>query len=157
MPFGLLRWRIGKQGFDTFEGGPYGAVVWDKNPILDFRLFEKDKSPPGMVWVPGDTFSLDMPGLDGLPGVTVASYWIDKFEVTNREFKRFVEAGGYATQRYWKEKFLKDGRVLAWQEAVAAFRDRTGRPGPSTWKLGSYPEEQSDYPVTGVSWYEAAA
>ncbi len=34
---------------------------------------------------------------------------------------------------------------------------RTGRPGPSTWEAGDYPEGQDDYPVSGVSWYEAAA
>src|SRR5262249_5404204 len=32
-----------------------------------------------------------------------------------------------------------------------------GRPGPSTWQLGDYPRGQDDYPVSGVSWYEAAA
>ncbi len=37
------------------------------------------------------------------------------------------------------------------------FRDTTGRPGPSTWAQGEYPHGQDDYPVTGVSWYEAAA
>ena len=37
------------------------------------------------------------------------------------------------------------------------FRDKTGRPGPSTWELSNYAEGQADYPVTGVSWYEAAA
>jgi dienelactone hydrolase len=37
------------------------------------------------------------------------------------------------------------------------FRDRTGRSGPSTWELGTYPEGEAAYPVTGVSWYEAAA
>src|SRR5262249_381584 len=37
------------------------------------------------------------------------------------------------------------------------FRDSTGRPGPSTWELGSYPEGQADFPASGVSWYEAAA
>jgi hypothetical protein len=37
------------------------------------------------------------------------------------------------------------------------FRDTTGRPGPSTWEAGHYPEGQADYPVTGVSWYEATA
>ena len=36
-------------------------------------------------------------------------------------------------------------------------RDSTGRPGPATWKAGHYPEGQADYPVGGVSWYEAAA
>src|SRR5262249_58512365 len=42
-------------------------------------------------------------------------------------------------------------------EAVARFRDVTGRPGPSAWELGSYPEGRGDFPVDGVSWYEAAA
>ena len=35
--------------------------------------------------------------------------------------------------------------------------DRTGRPGPSTWEMGDYPEGKDDYPVSGVSWFEAAA
>jgi eukaryotic-like serine/threonine-protein kinase len=43
------------------------------------------------------------------------------------------------------------------KEAVASFHDATGRPGPATWQVGAYPEGQDDYPVTGVSWYEAAA
>jgi eukaryotic-like serine/threonine-protein kinase len=37
------------------------------------------------------------------------------------------------------------------------FRDTTGRPGPSTWEGGHYPEGEADYPVSGISWYEAAA
>ncbi|MCO4812985.1 MAG: SUMF1/EgtB/PvdO family nonheme iron enzyme, partial [Gammaproteobacteria bacterium] len=35
--------------------------------------------------------------------------------------------------------------------------DATGRPGPSTWEAGSFPEGEGDFPVTGLSWYEAAA
>ena len=37
------------------------------------------------------------------------------------------------------------------------FRDTTGRPGPATWVQGEYPRGQEDFPVAGVSWYEAAA
>ncbi len=159
MPLQFSRWQVRKESFENVEAGAgfYGSSFWQKDSTLNFTLFEKDKTPYGMVWVAGDTFSLSMPGMFGLPEVTLASYWIDKFEVTNREFKKFVDAGGYITQRNWKEKFIKDGRELSWNVAVAAFRDRTGRPGPSTWELGSYPEEKGDYPVTGVSWYEAAA
>src|SRR5581483_7297016 len=36
-------------------------------------------------------------------------------------------------------------------------RDRTGRPGPSTWEGGHYAEGQGEYPLSGVSWYEASA
>jgi eukaryotic-like serine/threonine-protein kinase len=37
------------------------------------------------------------------------------------------------------------------------FHDSTGRPGPSTWEAGHYPAGQADFPVGGVSWYEASA
>ncbi|MEO6119968.1 MAG: SUMF1/EgtB/PvdO family nonheme iron enzyme, partial [Terriglobales bacterium] len=37
------------------------------------------------------------------------------------------------------------------------FRDAAGRPGPKDWIQGEYPQGQDDLPVTGVSWYEAAA
>jgi formylglycine-generating enzyme required for sulfatase activity len=47
--------------------------------------------------------------------------------------------------------------VLAWERAAEQFRDATGRPGPSTWEAGAYPEGQDDFLVSGVSWYEAAA
>jgi hypothetical protein len=40
---------------------------------------------------------------------------------------------------------------------MAQFRDTTSRQGPATWILGSYPDGQDDYPVSGVSWYEATA
>lgn len=52
---------------------------------------------------------------------------------------------------------MLDGRTLSWDDAIAKFRDTTGRAGPSTWELGTYPDGQDDWPVNGVSWYEAAA
>jgi eukaryotic-like serine/threonine-protein kinase len=40
---------------------------------------------------------------------------------------------------------------------MAHFRDTTGRPGPAGWEMSTYVAGQGDYPVGGVSWYEAAA
>jgi dienelactone hydrolase len=40
---------------------------------------------------------------------------------------------------------------------MSEFVDATGRPGPATWEGGDYPSGRGDYPVSGVSWYEAAA
>jgi dienelactone hydrolase len=87
----------------------------------------------------------------------LGDYFIDRFEVTNRDFKKFIDAGGYRKGEYWTEPFMRDGRTIAWNDAMAEFRDATGRPGPSTWELGTFPEGQDDYPVRGISWYEAAA
>ena len=78
-------------------------------------------------------------------------------EVTNREFKRFVDAGGYRDKKYWNEPFSQGDRVRAFDEAMARFRDATGRTGPASWELGSYPEGQEEFPVGGISWFEAAA
>ena len=89
--------------------------------------------------------------------MTLNDYWIDKFEVTNRQYKQFVAAGGYAKREYWRQEFLKDGKAVPWEQAVTTFTDTTGRPGPATWEAGDYPNGRDDYPVTGVSWYEAAA
>jgi eukaryotic-like serine/threonine-protein kinase len=87
----------------------------------------------------------------------VDEFLIDKYEVTNREFKKFVDAGGYRDPKFWKFPFTKDGRSLTFDQAMALFVDKTDRPAPSTWDLGDYPAGQENYPVGGVSWYEAAA
>ena len=85
------------------------------------------------------------------------SYFLDKFEVTNRQFKDFVDAGGYREAKYWRYTFRRQGRDAPFEEAMPLLRDATGRPGPSGWELGAFPRNQGDFPVSGVSWYEAAA
>ena len=87
----------------------------------------------------------------------LADFWLDRYEVTNRQFKAFVDAGGYSNRAYWTQPFVKDGREISWEDAIAQFRDATGRPGPAGWELSSYPEGTAEQPVVGVSWYEAAA
>ena len=69
-------------------------------------------------------------------------YFLDKFEVTNRQFKQFVDAGGYRDSKYWRQRFRKDGRDISFAGAVTLLRDTTGRPGPSAWELGAFPKEQ---------------
>jgi formylglycine-generating enzyme required for sulfatase activity len=64
---------------------------------------EPVQAPPGMVWVPGGEFLMgtDDAKLDPAERpahrVRVNGFWIDRTEVTNAEFRRFVEATGYIT------------------------------------------------------------
>jgi dienelactone hydrolase len=108
---------------------------------------KKDSLPAGMVRVPATETEVGRLG----------DFFIGRYEVTNREYKKFMDDGGYQKQRYWKYPFMKDDRKLTWEEALRVLVDQTGRPGPATWTGGDYPEGQGDYPVSGVSWYEAAA
>ncbi len=91
------------------------------------------------------------------PSGELDDFFLDRYEVTNREYKAFIDAGGYRNQELWKQEFAKDGKILAWEDGIRELVDQTGQPGPATWEAGDYPEGQEDYPVSGVSWYEAAA
>jgi eukaryotic-like serine/threonine-protein kinase len=148
VPWGYLRWKIMKQGFESIQVA--SGVLPNVN--MNFTLDAPSASPPGMVRVSGGTFQFR-----SAAPVELDSYWLDKYEVANKQFKEFVDRGGYQDHLNWKQSFIKDGRSLSWEEAMTEFRDSTGRPAPSGWELGSYPEGQADFPVGGVSWYEAAA
>ena len=110
-----------------------------------------------MVRIPGGKTGVTTPGLDTLPEVQLDDYLMDRTEVTNAEYKIFVDRGGYQKPEFWKQPFVKDGRTLSWEEAIAFFHDSTGRPGPAGWELGQFPAGQDRHPVAGVSWYEVAA
>lgn len=90
-------------------------------------------------------------------GAAVPAFLIDRNEVTNAQFLKFIAAGGYREQTFWPETLIVNGRPAAWSAAAAAFVDRTGLPGPRSWSGGSFPEGKGDHPVVGVSWYEATA
>ena len=146
VPFNQLRWRITKDGYTPLEASP-------NEGILRFELVRLNSSPPGMMHVPAGTFDLE----SNNRSVAMREFWIDQYEVTNRQFKEFVDRGGYRQRQYWPHAIFDNDRELSWDEAMTRFRDTTGRPGPSTWELGTFPDGQEDYPVSGVSWYEAAA
>lgn len=150
-PLGQLRWRITKDGFEPLEarlevGAPAAAAG---RPDVEARriVLRPVGDATRMVFVPG--------GHQG--GAELADYWIDQYEVTNREFKAFIDRGGYQDQRYWRHLRAEIPGVSGREGAGAVFRDRTRQPGPSTWELGTYPEGQADHPVSGVSWFETVA
>ena len=152
IPLGLFRWKAEKVGFAPIEDVARSRSV-------SFVLDSLDSVPDGTVRVPGGRSpnNMTVSGFESVEAVQLQDYWMDRYELTNKQFKRFVAAGAYQTREYWKHVFVKDGRVVAWEDAMKEFRDATGRPGPSTWETGDYPKGQDDYPVGGVSWYEAAA
>lgn len=111
-----------------------------------------------MVRVQGSTnFSPLISSLRPVGQVELGDFFIDKFEVSNKQFKEFVDKGEYQKTNVWLYPFIKSGTTLSWEKAISQFRDQTGQPGPAMWSNGSYPSGQADFPVTGVSWYEAAA
>jgi TolB-like protein/formylglycine-generating enzyme required for sulfatase activity/dienelactone hydrolase len=123
---------------------------------VDFTLHLADSgtAPRGMVLVQSD--AVPIPFVSEQAAVDLPPFYIDRYEVTNREYKEFVDAGGYARAEMWRDLPF-DEIAAGWQTAVTKFVDATGRPGPATWDAGTYRDGTAEQPVTGVSWFEAVA
>jgi serine/threonine protein kinase/formylglycine-generating enzyme required for sulfatase activity len=155
---------IEKEGYAPVERTVSGAVTRVgalrivPPPIrIDQRLIPVSDLPARMVFVPGGDYRLISWSRPTDRRVRLADYFIDKYEVSNLEYKEFVDAGGYARRELWKHPFVKEGRTLSWDEAMQALVDRTGLPGPRTWSNRTFPDGRGEHPVTDITWYEADA
>jgi hypothetical protein len=155
VPVGIFRWKIEKEGYAPVIAA---ASSWD----IDISLIGKDLLQPNHFMRKLDEEGSIPDGMVRVSGAQtlagdLGDFFVDRYEVTHAQFKRFVEAGGYRNREWWQHEFVADGEVLSFEEAMALFVDQTGRPGPATWEAGDYREGTGDHPVSGVSWYEAQA
>ena len=75
-------------------------------------------------------------------------FQIGKYPVTNAQFRRFFEAGGYAADRpWWTPEIVAD--IESWEY------NKEWRNGPRLWDDDRF--NHATQPVVGVSWYEAMA
>ena len=96
----------------------------------------KVKTPDGMVWVAGKTFlqgakttdSYAMPREKPAHRVTVDGFFIDISEVTNKQFKTFVDATNYVTIAE---------REIDWEELKKQLPEGTLKPHDSILQPGS--------------------
>lgn len=96
---------------------------------------------PGMVLVPAEDFKnsgeLEFVGVGPINALreTVKicphSFYIDRTEVTNEQYKKFLDDSGYKPK--WPENFLRH------------------------WEKGNYPKDKSKHPVVWVSYEDASA
>src|SRR6516225_2183900 len=146
-------------------------------------------APPGMVWIPGGEFTM---GTDSEPGwvdekpahrVRVDGFWMDQTDVTNAQFREFVEATGYVTTAEKppdaeeilrqmppgtpappKEKLVPGALVFTPTKGPVDLRDYsqwwTWTPG-ANWRQPEGPGRsingKDDHPVVQVSWFDATA
>ena len=146
-------------------------------------------APAGMVWIPGAEFTIGWDGPEGRPDegpahrVHVDGFWMDATEVTNAQFRAFVDATGYMTTAE---------RLIDWEQMSKDVPPGTPRPADemlqpgsmvftppdhavnlrefrrwwswvhgADWRHpdgpGSSIEGKDDYPVVQVSWEDAVA
>ena len=155
-PKGLSRIKIEKPDFETQFDILLNPFGWDiEVESRQYQLFRNNEIPEEMVYVPG--FKGDYFLTPTLSFLYVGDFWVDRFEVTNRQYKAFMDSGGYENPMYWHFPFQDGEDTLTLENAIGRFKDKTGWQGPANWELGEIPKGEDDIPVTGISWYEASA
>jgi eukaryotic-like serine/threonine-protein kinase len=160
VPAEIARLRMSKTGYRTQRGllvAPWMAGEECGECLLSFVLEPVGSPDSDMVHIHGGTFGAFLVGTESAKALKLADFKMDLHEVTNRQYKAFVDAGGYTKRDFWPMTFVRGDKTVSWEEAMKQFQDKTGRPGPATWEAGEYATGQADLPVGGVSWYEAAA
>ena len=83
-----------------------------------------------MVWIAGGTFTMgdddERPEERAAHEVTVAGFWIDRHEVTNAQFARFVDATGYvrSPSAASTRRTIRACRPSCWRRARSCSRRR---------------------------------
>ncbi|HET9253513.1 MAG TPA: formylglycine-generating enzyme family protein [Candidatus Eisenbacteria bacterium] len=164
-------------------------LVTEFLPTVEDSARPEGDSPEGMVWIPGGEFSMgaaDVPGgnevdahavLDSRPvhRVHVDGFWMDRTEVTNDQFARFVAATGYLTvaERVPRvedypgappENLVAGSVVFERPDTAVALNDRYQwwiyRPGAS-WRHpqgpGSDVRGKGSHPVVHIAFEDARA
>ena len=94
----------------------------------------EESDPPGMVWIPGGEFTMGTNDPESYTSerpahrVQVDGFWMDITEVTNRDFKKFVDATGYVTTAELKPD---------WEELKKQVPPGTPKPEESVLVAGS--------------------
>ncbi len=155
---------VEKNGYAKTERSISGAILHSgtlvvlPGPInIQEKLLSADKVPDRMVFVPGGDYRLVAWARPTEARVQLNDYFIDKYEVSNQDYKEFITAGGYLKKQFWQHAFVKEAKLIAWEDALKEFKDRTGLLGPRDWSNQNFPEGKGDYPVANITWYEAAA
>ena len=177
------------------QRNPAGTPAAEAAPQPAFEPTVTNSSPPpagvpdGMVWIPGGEFSMgteDPPDMsagamnsmaDARPihRVYVDGFWMDKTDVTNEQFEKFVKATGYVTvaERKPRQEDYPDAppQNLVAGSVVFAPPDHpvpltnhyqwwSSVPG-ANWRLPSGPKSnlkgRANYPVVHVAYEDAVA
>lgn len=104
--------------------------------------------PEGMVLVPAGDFTGGGTSGGYVPSpytVYLEAYYIDKYEVTNGQFKQFIDAGGYSNSYYWTTE--------SWNWKTANNITKPAKWDDTTFGLPG----GTNLPVAGITWYEASA
>ena len=120
---------------------PEQLALTSVNANIDWTPYERNFNDIVMVLVPTGCFMMRA-GEQGGEQCFHEPFWIGKYQVTNAQYVRFVDAGGYQNPTYWTD--------VGWK-----WRTDNNITEPAGWADRRFNEAQQ--PVVGASYYEAVA
>jgi serine/threonine-protein kinase len=117
-----------------------------------------DPVPSGMILINGGKFVMgnnisDDPAEAPEHEVTVKSFYIDKYEVTNQQYYEFVKDSGYAIPDHWSNGRFEEGQEnfpvvnVSWNDAQAYARWAKKRlPSEEEWEFAARGQDRRLYP-----------
>jgi len=111
-------------------------------------------APFDWIEIPGGHGTMKTNEHDVTLAIPTEPYWISKYPITNAQFAKFIEAGGYKQKKWWTEE--------GWQKCAEGWHYDDGWKASGTaWTQPRYWTDSkwngAEQPVVGVSWYEAVA
>ena len=104
----------------------------------------------------GTNLSFYLQGIN-FQNIKIEPFSIGTNEVSNKDFQEFMDSGGYENPVYWDFPFQAGDKIYDFNSSIKLFTDKYGQLGPANWSYGKFPSGLDDYPVTGISWFEAKA
>ncbi len=121
-----------------------GPVQVQRNRMQDRQRSARERLEAGLLL---DEWGVLPPGLDDFIAVPGARFRIARYPVTNFQFRRFVNDGGYGQEKWWR---LPWWSVEGWERRV-----KNGWTQPRYWDNPKF--NCASQPVVGVSWWETEA
>ncbi|MDC1180568.1 SUMF1/EgtB/PvdO family nonheme iron enzyme [Flavobacteriaceae bacterium] len=139
----------GKESFQFFTS----ARMFNQIKItLDDKLDEE-----GIYFPERDVFLANTNYSKSHENLLIKPFYMDKYEVSNKDYKEFVDSNGYYREEFWPVDLMHEGKKISFSEVKTSFVDKANFPSPKDWYQGTYENGKELYPVSGISWYEAYA
>jgi len=121
-----------------------GTIVPVRPATAPERTAPSEPSPTGMVWIPGGEFAMGSNAAAArqdegpVHRVRVDGFWMDATEVTNAQFRAFVEATRYVTTAE---------RSVDWEELKKQLPPGTPKPADEVLQPGAVVFTPPDHPI----------